>query len=93
MSTKNKPGTFNCYERAEPDEPMFVLLGRDPVASFVVRYWAELRCMVGSNKPSDEQVQGALRDANMMEEWARKLGKAMLVAEAAHQHEEYKGGT
>lgn len=29
MGTKNNPGAFDCYANAEPDEPMFVLLGRD----------------------------------------------------------------
>ena len=29
MGTKNNPGKFDCYEHAKPDEPMFVLLGRD----------------------------------------------------------------
>jgi hypothetical protein len=39
MGTKLNPGKFDCYTRAEPDEPMFVLLGRDPVASRIVRQW------------------------------------------------------
>ncbi|HAW11807.1 MAG TPA: aspartate decarboxylase, partial [Chloroflexi bacterium] len=30
MGTKNNPGKFDCYDDAHPDEPMFVLLGRDP---------------------------------------------------------------
>lgn len=47
--TKNNPGPFNCYERAEPDEPMFVLLGRDPCASFVVEFWAMLRTLSEEN--------------------------------------------
>ena len=34
MATKNNPGKFDCYTNAEPDEPMFILLGRDPVARF-----------------------------------------------------------
>ena len=28
MGTKNNPGRFDCYGNAEPDEPIFVLLGR-----------------------------------------------------------------
>lgn len=43
MGTKNNPGRFDCYERAEPDEPMFVLLGRDPSAWMLVSLWADLR--------------------------------------------------
>lgn len=29
MGTKNKPGTYDCYATAHPDEPMFILLGRE----------------------------------------------------------------
>jgi hypothetical protein len=82
MSTKNNPGKFNCYEKAEPDEPMFVLLGRDPVASFVVRYWAVLRAATGENLNSDEQITKALQDADAMEAWARKFGKEGRVDSA-----------
>jgi hypothetical protein len=29
MGTKNQPGKFDtCYANADPDEPMFVLLGK-----------------------------------------------------------------
>ena len=37
MGTKNNPGVFDCYANAEPDEPMFVLLGRDKDAATLVR--------------------------------------------------------
>lgn len=37
------PGAFDCYENAEPDEPMFVLLGRDRDAPRLVEEWAESR--------------------------------------------------
>lgn len=43
MGTKSNPGEYDCYAHAEPDEPMFVLLGRDQHAPEVVRYWAALR--------------------------------------------------
>ena len=43
MGTKNNPGAFDCYANAEPDEPMFVLLGRDPLAPFLVSIWAKVR--------------------------------------------------
>lgn len=43
MGTKNNPGAFDCYENAEPDEPMFILLGRDPLAPFLVSIWSKLR--------------------------------------------------
>lgn len=43
MGTKLKPGTYDCYANAEPDEPMFVLLGRDVDAPALVELWAQRR--------------------------------------------------
>lgn len=43
MGTKNNPGKYDCYTKAEPDEPMFVLLGRDRYAPILVELWAMLR--------------------------------------------------
>lgn len=43
MGTKNNPGKFDCYENADPDEPMFVLLGRDRLAPSLVNIWAMIR--------------------------------------------------
>jgi hypothetical protein len=43
MGTKNSPGVFDCYANAEPDEPMFVLLARDPLAPFLVSMWSKVR--------------------------------------------------
>lgn len=43
MGTKNNPGAYDCYENADPDEPMFVLLARDPLAPILVKLWANLR--------------------------------------------------
>lgn len=43
MGTKNNPAPNDCYDRAEPDEPMFTLLARDPVAAHMVSIWSALR--------------------------------------------------
>jgi hypothetical protein len=43
MGTKNNPGKYDCFNKAEPDEPLFVLLGRDPQAAHLVSIWAKLR--------------------------------------------------
>ena len=43
MGTKINPGKWDCYAKALPDEPLFVLLGRDPFAAECVRYWCSLR--------------------------------------------------
>lgn len=67
MGTKNDPGTYDCYDKAEPDEPMFVLLGRDPLAPELVELWAYRRSSVrGSDDP---KVAEALECAKAMREW------------------------
>ena len=43
MATKNNPGAYDCYANAAPDEPLFVLLGRDRHAPMLVRLWARMR--------------------------------------------------
>lgn len=43
MGTKNNPGAYDCYENAGPDEPMFILLGRDKFAPTLVELWAHAR--------------------------------------------------
>ena len=43
MSTKQHPGSFDCYAKLAPDEPYFVLRAKDPIAPALVELWAELR--------------------------------------------------
>lgn len=43
MGTKQHPGSFDCLAAALPDEPMFVLLARDPLAGFLVSIWSKVR--------------------------------------------------
>lgn len=43
MGTKNQPGRYDCYANALPDEPMFILLARDPDAADHVDCWARVR--------------------------------------------------
>lgn len=58
MSTKNNPGDFDCYAKADGDEPMFVLLGRDPSAPDLVRLWAAQRA---TRKGADQTVKRAAK--------------------------------
>lgn len=66
MGTKLNPGKVDYYEKAEPDEPMFVLLARDPLAPILVDLWAELRAHAVGN-PS--RVGKAHDCADAMREW------------------------
>ena len=68
MSTKDTASAYDCYESAELDEPMFVLLARDPVAAILVRHWVILRQM---KCPEDEVMQHteAMQTADAMDDW------------------------
>lgn len=73
MGTKSNPGRFDCYANAEPDEPMFVLLGRDPTAWFLVNLWAALH-----NEMEDgdsEQAAEARVCSEAMRQYAIDQGK------------------
>ncbi len=54
MTNKNHPGPFNCYAAALPDEPIFVILGRDPAAPRAMREWSKERDLRGKNKTPDD---------------------------------------
>ena len=69
MGTKLEPGRFDCYDKAEDDEPMFVLLARDPVAPVLVRMWCELRSLLDLNDV--EKFEEARACSFNMETWAR----------------------
>lgn len=66
MGTKNNPGAFDCHAKAEPDEPVFVLLGRDDRAPTLVRAWAAMSEQKGTNPA---KVAEARRCADDMRAW------------------------
>ncbi len=70
MGTKADPGEYDCYSKAESDEPMFVLLARDPLAPILVELWADMREIAAGkiNKKSEE----SLRLAAEMRAWRWK---------------------
>lgn len=70
MGTKANPGKYDCYEKAEPDEPLFVLLARDPLAPILVDLWAELRATLRAG--GAEKVAEASACAVAMREWKRE---------------------
>jgi hypothetical protein len=49
----------SCFNRAGPDELLFVLLGRDAAAPAAVAAWIEARLRLGKNGPDDEQIRTA----------------------------------
>lgn len=85
MGTKRNPSTFDCYAKAEPDEPLFVLLGRDPMAGLTVAVWRRLRdglCRMGPHNLQDaEQIEEAEAVMRAMEMYARDKGKDLQRAQ------------
>lgn len=77
MGTKNNPGTYDCYANAEPDEPMFILLGRDPFAPALVEYWANIRESV---RGPSAKVEEARACAASMRRWREKESVATAPA-------------
>ena len=68
MPSKSNPDSFDCYANAEPDEPMFVLLGRDPLAPILVEMWATLRD-ANNPRPNPAKLAEARRCAELMRTW------------------------
>lgn len=83
MATKANPGKYDCYAKAEPDEPMFILLARDRHAATLVWLWAALRELDGEHEVAND----ARKECSDMLAWAcehgRKgvgIGQSALVA-------------
>lgn len=78
MGTKSRPGVFDCYANAEPDEPMFVLLGRDPSAALLVRIWCLLRRARKGLTGADSKETEAEHCAVDMERWLEAHPRAPM---------------
>ena len=73
MGTKLQELRDGCFAAAMDDEPMFVLLARDPSAPWLARKWAderEAQIRTGRKPASDmSKVQEARACADNMERW------------------------
>lgn len=54
MGTINQPSQYDCASKLLPDEPNFLLLGRDKCAPVVVWLWAVLREIHAREKPNPD---------------------------------------
>lgn len=80
MGTKRDPGKFDCYDKAEPDEPLFTLLARDPFAAVLVEQWAMMR-----DKARQERIEAkTISPADNLEE-LRKIDEARACADAMRE--------
>ena len=68
MGTKQAPSQFDCYDKAEPDEPMFILLARDPLAAKLVKEWARLRAQQTGLTPKVIEAHKCAEDMNRWRE-------------------------
>jgi len=57
----------SCLNKAQLDEMIFVLLGRDSASPVAIRAWCAERVRLGKNKENDPQITEALRCAEIME--------------------------
>ena len=74
MGTKLNPGKFDCYANAEPNEPIFVLMGRDPIAPILIGLWATLKEYLDGFGPEGrgtDQTNEARKCAREMEQWCQ----------------------
>jgi hypothetical protein len=72
MWSKSKPGPFDRSTEAESEEPIFVLLGRDPVAFLLVSLWIGVHDVMGDNAP--DVALDAAQCVLALEQWARTHG-------------------
>ena len=59
----------SCLNRAEDDEPLFVLRAKDICGAETVMFWCSLRLSAGKNQDGDDQIVDALRIVKAMTEW------------------------
>lgn len=75
MGSKNDPGSYDCYGNALPDEPMFILLGRDPSAPLLIERWAIERhaAILRGERPASDMamVREAQDCARKMRQWRK----------------------
>lgn len=58
----------SCLNKAAPDEPVFVLRAKDPLAAQTVRLWAQMN----SHEHEHEKAMMAMKEAEEMEMWRKK---------------------
>lgn len=70
MSTKERPGQFDCYAKLAPGEPFFVLRGQDAEAADLVELWALRAKATGTCHP--DKINEAMAVAEEMRRWPKR---------------------
>ncbi|MES2415138.1 MAG: hypothetical protein V4614_15130 [Pseudomonadota bacterium] len=83
MGTRRNPGKYDCYHAAHPNEPMFILLGRDRFGASLVRYWVAARnALSGGSRQETEKLLDASVCSSDMKKWCEeKKGRSLDVLE------------
>ena len=79
MGTLNTPGQYDCLKNLDPDEPYFLIRGKDVWGAFIVRLWIRLRRWAGHNKTEPEVLAEAAVCADAMERWCKNLGRSPIA--------------
>lgn len=77
MGTKNNPGKYDCYAKLEPDEPYFLLRGKDPIGWLIVKLWIAMRITMADDlipAAYGDKLNEAKDTAARMKEWAIAKG-------------------
>ena len=90
MGTKNNPAPNDCYAKAEPDEPMFVLLARDPYGPSLIYEWIRMRtCLLWHTTPNPMSDEEIVREVHKLRE-ASKCATAMYDWKRARDEERWQ---
>lgn len=71
----------SCLSKAAPDEPIFVLRGKDPIGADVVRTWASKAESEGHHEPA--KIAEAREFADEMDAYRERLTEAANAEKAA----------
>jgi len=93
VSTKDRPGEYDAFETAKPDEPIFGLQGGDPLAALTVMFWAWKARQFARKLGRKKDREHLLRKASAAEEvaWAMRdyrNGQAVVPGERVSYSED-----
>lgn len=71
MSTKENPGSYDCYAKLGEDEPYFVLRAKDPAAPGLVEEWVKRRAEM-PGQAGNPKFPEALDCAQAMRTWRER---------------------
>lgn len=66
IKTKELSEPTSCWNKADADELLFVLMGRDAAAPVAIEVWVQERIRLGINQAGDAQIAEALACALRM---------------------------